>query len=543
VSPARSPAQPPGLPHALLVASLGTLWLLALIHSAPTGFDLSKAGYVLYYPSSSGYFTQARQHTTAARVTHRSPSAWLADYEQTVAQGDVLHLGTHPPGLVLALQGLIALAERSPALVSLLRATEPAPVAEAFDTIRQLSARPAPPQPGQHRSLTMLPLSASDRAVLWLAMLLTVVAGGATVVPLWGLLRRVVPAEPALVLAAFWPAVPALALFLPKSDGVFPLLGCAALWAWNEALLASTLPRRSLLAGLAGLLLWLGLLCSLAFLPILAAGLLLTAWRGLVPRVTFRGSPPSRASVTPLPPSAATISPTTPPGALSTAGEPASPPSPGPSHLTPEEPRPGLVHSPSGTTALWPAGFVGLAVGLTLVGLTSLFGWMTQCDLPAVWHWNYLNHARFYHEYPRTIWLWLLVNPLEVLLAAGPPLVGLATLALGRNLSRRSLPAVAGSLVIVWLLLYLSGKNRGEAARLWLLMMPTLPLLAAGWLTPRPQPVPPSGIGEGHPGDLAGSPTLGVSVRPCPSHTPLLFLRALQLGYALSVVSFVVGFA
>jgi len=211
--------------------------------------------------------------------------------------------------------------------------------------------------------------------------------------------------------------------------------------------------------------------------------------------------------------------------------------------MTPEEPRPGLVHSPSGTTALWPAGFVGLAVGLTLVGLTSLFGWMTQCDLPAVWHWNYLNHARFYHEYPRTIWLWLLVNPLEVLLAAGPPLVGLATLALGRNLSRRSLPAVAGSLVIVWLLLYLSGKNRGEAARLWLLMMPTLPLLAAGWLTPRPQPVPPGGIGEGHPGDLAGSPTLGVSVRPCPSHTPLLFLLALQLGYALIVVSFVVGFA
>src|SRR6185503_16952051 len=60
------------------------------------------------------------------------------------------------------------------------------------------------------------------------------------------------------------PAVPALALFLPKSDCLFPLLAMTFLWLWLQGL-----ARRSLwMSALAGLVMWLGLSLSLAFLPI-----------------------------------------------------------------------------------------------------------------------------------------------------------------------------------------------------------------------------------------------------------------------------------
>ncbi|MFN9269837.1 MAG: hypothetical protein ACK5V1_14570 [Planctomycetaceae bacterium] len=484
--PAASPAR--GAGKALLLAVAAVAWLLCLLQAAPPGFDLSKAGWVLYYPGPSGYFTQARHHTDAARRATQPRTAWLSHYEQTVAAGDVLHLGTHPPGLVLTLQGLIALVEAVPPLAPALRVIEPTTVALSFDEIARLSARPGPPQAGVDPSLTLVPLSSNDRAVLWLAMLLTVLAGALTVLPLWGLLRRALSDEHALLLAAFWPTLPALALFLPKSDGVFPLLGCGCLWAWNEALLARSAWGRSLLALVAGLVLWLGLLCSLAFLVILAAGLLLTARQG------WKLVRPASSASSPLP-----------------------------------------------ATPRWSGLLTVLGVGLaTCLLATGLFTWLTGCDLLTVWRWNYLNHSRFYQQFTRTWWVWLLVNPVELLLAAGPPVVGLAGLALIRSLTHRRVSPVAGSLALAWGLVYLSGKNRGEAARLWLLLMPTLLLLVGGWLSVITEPRP-----------ALPQAALDVSrVRPPPTasadtrlHRQLLWVLALQLGYALLVVSTVVGFA
>ncbi|MGH7199402.1 MAG: hypothetical protein ACREJB_02285, partial [Planctomycetaceae bacterium] len=71
---------------------------------------------------------------------------------------------------------------------------------------------------------------------------------------------------------SFWPLLPALGVFLPKSDALYPFLGVLFLW-----LALSAVERRSLwaafLIGLAaGGTLWLGLMLSLAFLPVVLLG-------------------------------------------------------------------------------------------------------------------------------------------------------------------------------------------------------------------------------------------------------------------------------
>ena len=50
-------------------------------------------------------------------------------------------------------------------------------------------------------------------------------------------------------------------------------------------------------------------------------------------------------------------------------------------------------------------------------------------NLLNVWAWNYRNHAGFYGQFPRTYWRWLLVNPLELALALGVPIVVLTAAA------------------------------------------------------------------------------------------------------------------
>jgi hypothetical protein len=133
----------------------------------------------------------------------------------------------------------------------------------------------------------------------------------------------------------------------------------------------------------------------------------------------------------------------------------------------------------------------------------ALFGFAAPCavvmtvwrvNLPVVWMQNIHNHAAFYDRFPRTYWKWLLVNPIEFAIAAGIPLFVLALWAvfseMQRRLIARGLPDVvsAGPGVIIghvgsWLLtiglLWLSGKNSGEVARLWIFLMPFLIWIAA----------------------------------------------------------------
>jgi len=116
---------------------------------------------------------------------------------------------------------------------------------------------------------------------------------------------------------------------------------------------------------------------------------------------------------------------------------------------------------------------------------------LTDCRPWVVWRQNLINHEAFYSQYPRTWWKWLLVNPFELAFAAGPPLAlaGLAGVcsALRQLFSRVSLEpqkSLAAALFLVWLLLLLSGKNQGEAARLWTFITPWAAVGAASLLTP-----------------------------------------------------------
>jgi hypothetical protein len=402
----------------LAVFSFAWIWIVQEI--SPIQHRLGKSAFVLFYPSSSGYFTRSR---------YDEPRSFdlLSGYEELMREGDVLHTGTHPPGLFLVFHGLIAACESWPSLSAILDATQPPSFREACDVIATNVLRARVPRP-------LLPL---DRRVLWLATVLVMLCGSLTVIPLYGLLCQSSSRSCAWTCAALWPAMPAVAIFVPKSDAVFPLFGVTLLWLWMKAW-----QRRSLsYAVLAGMVTWCGLMCSLAFLPVLLAAAMTTLGPDLLRMIW---SDPNSATNMP-------------------------------SEKSP--PRLGVRHC-----------LCIVSAGLGFALPTALVWWFTHLNMLNVWWMNYRNHAGFYSQYPRTYWKWLLANPIEVCFAAGWPITMLAMIACWYVLS----PIVRGrqqflfsqrativvSLVAVWGLLWLTGKNSGEAGRLWLLFLPWLIWLA-----------------------------------------------------------------
>lgn len=378
----------------------GFCWLWTVQDTAPPAGQLGKAPFILFYPGSSGYFLHAR---------HKDPQVepFLRGYEELMRKGDVLHEGTHPPGLFLFFHGLIALVESQTWLIPLLQSTEPESVRDAFGVIIENESH------GPHA------LEPADREVLWLATMIAMTLTAATVWPLYGHLRATCDRSTAWTATAFWPAVPAAAMFLPKSDAVFPFFACLALF-----MLMKSLHRRSLWIGiLAGLILFTSLFMSLAFLPVMLFGGLATVEYGL--------RDPDR--------------------------------------------RRGLMN-------LLPT-IIGVLIGLLIPILALWLG--GRLNMLTVWGWNLHNHAGFYDQFPRTYWKWLLVNPLELGFALGAPL---AIAAICGSPWRRPFSSWSNADVLtviavsVWALLWLSGKNSGEAARLWVLLMPATVLIAAqGW--------------------------------------------------------------
>ena len=406
--------------HFGLVA-ISFAWLWIIQECTPVKNRLGKAAFVLYYANSSGYFTRAR---------YDQPDSieLLAGYEDLMKQGDVLHTGTHPPGLFLAFHGLIATCSSSPALCAVLDVTQPASFREAMDVIAATNLRRAVPR-------RLLP---ADRQVLWLATLLVMLSASLTVIPLYGLIRRTCSIQAAWIGASLWPALPAVAIFIPKSDTMFPLLGLTILWLWLTAW-----DQRSLVvAFFAGFVIWIGLLCSLAFLPVLLAAALMTlgkAW--LVPLAN---------------------------GVLSVNVPPRSNQSET------------IGFRRSVRVAAAGFGFVVPSICLWCTANVNMFN---------VWLLNYRNHAGFYQQYSRTYWKWLLFNPLELSFAAGWPVAFLALAAFWSVVCRSyrqddltkterhfttDTITVITSIVFVWGLLWLTGKNSGEAARLWIMFLPWL---------------------------------------------------------------------
>lgn len=409
-------------------------WLWCVQETAPPAGSLGKAPFVLFYPSSSGYFTLMRG------IPPAQFPAFLAGYEALMRQGDVLHIGTHPPGLFCAFQALAALVDNLPQL-HWLDALQPESVRESFAVLTENTAQSeAPLQPREVR-------------ILWLAMLTAQSLAAMSVIPLYAVLRWTQSRAEAFLGASLWPTVPAVAIFLPKSDAIYPVLSLTIVWlaveSWRRWQAGGTdgrsvvaAPGRltcAVLFGIAaGVCAWLGLFLSLAFMPVLVFVALfgwLDGWRKqrcIQERVGW---------------------------------------------LIPM--------------------LVGFALPPVLLYVT------TGLNLLTVWWLNYLNHAGFYAQYPRHYFGWLWRNPVELTLAVGWPVMATAWYTSGGWIASiqgrfspqywptRVLAAVVGA--GVWGLLWLSGKNSGEAARLWLLLMPGVVWLAThGGRKPETSPFPAS---------------------------------------------------
>ncbi|MCA9029224.1 MAG: hypothetical protein KDA66_00370 [Planctomycetaceae bacterium] len=368
----------------LFVCSL--IWTWGVLQALPGVTGLGRGPLTLYLHGASGYYTQARTEVD-------SIPKFLKEYPGRISDADnsdnYLHVGTHPPGLTVSYALLRRLCDNSTFVRSIGTKTQPRIVREVFDELASVE--------GQE-------LSDTERATLWIACMLTTCICMATVYPLYWLISQTNSAQSAWLMAAVWPLIPAILIFLPKSDLLFPLLAVTAQAAWLSSLNQSNW-RHALIAGAC---LSFGMYFSLALVPvgaILFIQLLARLWSQDLRTNAFR-------------------------------------------------------------TAGW--GIVGF---LAPIGLAALAG----TNLPWIWYLNYHNHAAFYAHFPRTYLAWLAVNPLELLYALGMPLViwgiGESLLMAGKLQERCSLRD-RGAVLLIWGLLWLTGKNMGEAARLWCFLMP-----------------------------------------------------------------------
>jgi len=435
---------------ALVVSA--TAVLFALESTTPGDYPAARQAWVLYDPGASGYFFEAAH-------SRKDTAEFLRGYEAKMAEGDVLHIGTHPPGLILLHRGLLTVCRDSPGFSRLVLATQPDSVAAAFERIERAALLTPRPPPG------------SDRAALWLAVLLTHLIAAATVVPLFLVVRQDFGPRTAWSVAAFWPLVPAVAVFLPKSDALFPFLGMLFLWSWRTALRAEKgdwsifrgtstgapndegrkmdlSPLLALFAAIAaGLIMFAGLLLSLAMLPVALFAVLLTVFETFAVALTSQGFQKI-------------------PGMCSDA------------------PRLPVTRNV----------LLAVAAIAAFVAAVLAFSWTTGANLPAIWAWNYRNHAAFYEQesFPRTWWKWLPVNAVEFTLSVGWPaalLVGAVVFRACRDSrgwrQRSFAPVWAGLGVIA--ILWLSGKNMGEAGRLWLFLYPWVLWMSAGFWQESPE--------------------------------------------------------
>lgn len=395
----------------LLAAALGVQ--LAIPVGAPEAYGLTKWVYVNYYSGSSGYFRIARFQAAG------DPWKFLAEYPEWIKGQDSLHIGTHPPGLILAECVLINTMERHPGLARALTANMPASVRMAFREIEApfaLSGRSAQAMPASARmglQWIPAPLRRSERAALYATALLTLLACAGTVIPLYLLARVAMPAPAAWVAAALWPVAPAANLFQPDADTAYPFFSTAA-WALAAWALARHRDRdRPSVAGLAmaaasGVVMAFAIAFTLAILPV-----------GLIVALMVLSDRSSRLS---------------------------------------------------SRIALIAATGVGFLAVI-------LAGWIATGANPfVVWSWNLHHHARFYDEYPRSYWRWLWANGVEMAIAIGLP--AFVWLVVGLS-APRSLPRSVAVTLLVLLVLDLTGRNMGEVARIWILFMPPLFIAAA----------------------------------------------------------------
>jgi methylthioxylose transferase len=393
----------------LVLVLTGLFWFRNVQQAAPSPHREVKQLWVNYDRYASGYFLEAAFKIPSAEVL-------LTGYEARMREGDVLHVGTHPPGLFLLSLATLHLTKTSPGLVRVLEAIRPK---EHESLFRQLEL-------STHFER---PLTAEELAALQLLALLSLLAPPLTLLPLYFLTRTLSDRRTAWQVACLFLTVPTIAVFCPKSDVIYPLTMTTFLWLGTTAVLAERLIPQLLWSAAAALCLSGCLLLSLAHLPAVVV---------LVGFVFLRNLNRSRRN--------------------------------------------------------WIVSFRGglllLSFLLVIIFVSSL---LTRCNLFVVWKLNLTNHSRFYDQSTRTWWIWLLVNIVELAFAVGLPLfltAAAGSIAVVRNagsmISRLRQPpetsaAFIAACLLTGLVLWISGKNSGEAARLWCFLTPWLAIATMGW--------------------------------------------------------------
>jgi methylthioxylose transferase len=264
--PREAPSREAGWLAGLLGVSIAIQVLIPA--GAADEYDLTKWAYVNYFGASTGYYQVARKQAVA------DPWRFLVEYPVWIQSQDSLHIGTHPPGLIVTQCLLLRAMERNPGLADSLVRSMPFSTAEGFRQLERMDRRPIP---------------RTDRAALYLSSLITLLACSGTVIPLYLLARSALPPPAAWVAAAFWPLAPAANLFQPDADAAYPLVSTLALalaawaarWAQGNRAIAFALA----LAFASGLVMALGTFYTLAFLPV---GLIATLVFALASEVVSR---------------------------------------------------------------------------------------------------------------------------------------------------------------------------------------------------------------------------------------------------------------
>ena len=224
------------LPALLATAAI---WQYALASFPNAGLGMERWPSSVYWPSTSGYFTIASEVDDLP--------AFLRDYDEWIATQDSFHVGTHPPGLIILSRWWLDFFRNRPRASEQFLDFTPTQISDGMSILPDTQRR----DPVGLAAIVALIMTA------WTASLLVAPA-------MYALVRTTGSAEEAWVAAAIWPLAPASLLFVPVGDCLYPLLAVlsflATVWAIRM--------RTGFLAILAGMLCWVGLMLSLAFLVV-----------------------------------------------------------------------------------------------------------------------------------------------------------------------------------------------------------------------------------------------------------------------------------
>lgn len=266
-------------------------------------------------------------------------------------------------------------------------------------------------------------LSEGQVAGIWAAAFLYRIVVTLSLVFVYLIGRELHSPETGLLAAGLALAIPSLHLFGPYPDQLFPLLAMGSFYTWLKALRT----KRVAWAVVAGAVLCLGMFMTLAFLAVVAlmgVSSLLKLWQE-----TAEGETPSDRGV-------------------------------------------------------WLRIALGGLGGFLVASLLPMT--LFDYDVYGVWHLCLFQHGTFAERFPRSYIAWTLFNPVEYALFAGIVATALMAWQAVRDGRRWWLnrPSTAPSLlpwtlIAVFLVLNLSGKNLGEGGRLWMFIMPLGAISAA----------------------------------------------------------------